>query len=378
MNAKKPWFIGSEVYRSTTYGAGHPLGIPRVSLAMDICRALGWLDGSNFIDSPRASKGQLADFHDPAYVDAVEAAETIGRVTPETAERHHIGVNGNPVFDGIFRRPATACGGGLLAAERLAVSDGVYYSPGGGQHHGRADRASGFCYFNEPVLTLRAMLAGGVPRVFYLDLDAHHGDAVQDAFADDSRVFTLSIHEARRWPMGRDGAPGDPGTVEDRAGGMARNLPVPDGFNDAELAYLMETVVLPMMTGFAPEAVYVQAGSDALADDPQSRLELSNVALWRAVDQVARQTGRLLVSGGGGYNPYAVGRCWAGIWATLNGFPVPDRLPPEAEGPLRDVVWKHRRGRQPLGHWISTLADRPNPGPVREDVRDVARRALVE
>src|SRR3546814_1226361 len=92
------------------------------------------------------------------------------------------------------------------------------------------DRASGFCYFNDPVLAILALLDGGLGRVFYLDVDAHHGDGVRDAFHDDARVFTLSIHEDGRWPMERPGDVGrgiGAGGVDDRAGGAARNLPVP-------------------------------------------------------------------------------------------------------------------------------------------------------
>ena len=184
MNEKKPApethfpprFIASEVYRSTTYGSSHPLGIPRVSLAMDLCRALGWLNEKNFVDSPRADKAALAGFHDAAYIDAIEMAERDGRLDLDVAQRYHIGINGNPIFDGMYRRPATACGGGLYAARHLAAADGIFYSPGGGQHHGRADHASGFCYFNEPVLSIRELLANGISRVFYVDFDAHHGD----------------------------------------------------------------------------------------------------------------------------------------------------------------------------------------------------------
>ena len=68
---------------------------------------------------------------------------------------------------------------------------------------------------NEPALAIRSMLQRGVQRVFYIDLDAHQGDGVQDAFADEPRVFTLSVHEAGRWPMEKTALSGDLGTVED-------------------------------------------------------------------------------------------------------------------------------------------------------------------
>jgi acetoin utilization protein AcuC len=85
---------------------------------------------------------------------------------------------------------------------------------------------------------------------------------------------------------------------------------------------------------------------------------------------------RLLVLGGGGYNPWAVGRCWAGVWATLNRLPIPDRVPAAAEAVLRGVRWNHRRGRTPPEPWFTTLADAPRPRPLRPEVRALAAAAL--
>ena len=388
-------FIGSEIYRTSSYGSGHPLAIPRVSTCIDLCRALGWLDEARYIDSPPATPEQLARFHDRDYIAALMEAERRQAVPPAERRRYNIGCNGNPVFAEMFRRPATACGGSILGAE-LALAGGRVYSPAGGTHHGRPDRASGFCFFNDPALAILRLLDGGLGRVLYLDVDAHHGDGVQAAFADDSRVLTVSIHEAGRWPMrgrgqgagaeqgrgGRGGSAGaeegapPPGSAADRAGGWARNLPVPPGFNDDEMAFLLEAAVLPLAEAFRPEAVVLQGGADALADDPQSRLSLSNRALWRAVALAGDLAPRLLVLGGGGYNPWSVVRCWAGIWGVLDGREVPDRLPAEAEAVLRALTWRHRRGRQPPTHWFTTLADPPRPGPIRAEVRALPEQAM--
>ena len=368
----RPRFIGSEIYRRSTYGGRHPLAIPRVSTCIDLCRALGWLSDEFYIDSPRATPEQLARFHEPAYVAAVQRAEAAQGLPAAQQERFNLGRNGNPIYPEVFRRPATACGASILAGRSLAAAPGVIYSPAGGTHHGRPDRASGFCYFNDPVLAILAMLDGGLSRVFYLDVDAHHGDGVQDAFHDDPRVFTLSIHEDARWPMAKDGT----GSIDDRAGGAARNLPVPADFNDSEMDFLMAEAVLPLIEAFAPEAIVLQCGADALAEDPLSKLSLSNGALWQVAARVRGLTPRLLVLGGGGYNPWSVGRAWAGVWATLNGFEIPHRLPGDAEAVLRALEWRHSRGRNPPETWFTSLADAPRRGPLRDAVRDLAAEAL--
>ncbi|WP_207478596.1 acetoin utilization protein AcuC [Arenibaculum pallidiluteum] len=363
-----PLLIGSEIYRHSTYGRKHPLSIPRVSTAIDLCSAMGWLRGGAYRDSPRATTQDLARFHDPGYIAVLQRAEAEQRLPPELAARHNLGRVENPIFPEVFSRPATAAGASLLGAE-LILEGGTVYSPAGGTHHGRADRASGFCYLNDPVLAILRLLDRGLGRIYYVDLDAHHGDGVQDAFADDARVLTVSVHEAGRWPR--------TGPVEDRAGGQARNLPVLPGFNDSEMGYVVEHALLPLGRAFEPEAIVIQCGADALADDPLSRLELSNRALWDAVAALLPLAPRRLVLGGGGYNPWSVGRCWAGIWATVNGI-APDTAPtPEAEAVLRALTWSRRQGENPPGHWFTTIADAPRPGPVRDETRAVVAAVLA-
>jgi len=372
MQGPSPRFLGHEIYRRSTYGDRHPLAIPRVSTVMDLVRALGWLPDDLFVESPLATPGQLARFHTPAYVAAVMEAERRQSVDEETRRRHGLGANGNPVYPEVFRRPATSAGGSLRAADLILAGHDVHH-PAGGTHHGQRDRASGFCYFNDPVLAILRLLDGGLRRVFYLDIDAHHGDGVQIAFEDEPRVFTLSIHERGRWPM----QPGGSGELDDRGGGQARNLPVPAGFNDSEMACLLESAVLPLIDAFSPEAGVLQCGADGLEDDPLSKLSLSNGALWSVLLAVRRQAPRLLVLGGGGYNPWSVARAWTGNWGLLTGQPLPDRLPPAAEAVLRSLTWRHSRGRNPPEHWFTTLADPPRHGPVRPEIRAAARAVLA-
>jgi acetoin utilization protein AcuC len=369
ISARAPVFIGSEIYRFSTYGPSHPLAVPRVSTCIDLCRALGWLSPGIYRDAPIATETEILRFHDADYVAALRRAEAAQDVMPEDRDRYRIGTDNNPVYPEIFRRPATSAGGVLLAT-RLTGTAGVVHVPGGGTHHGRADRASGFCYLNDCVLGILSWLDQGLTRVLYLDFDAHHGDGVQDAFAGDARVLTVSIHEDGRWP--------NTGRLDDRAGGSARNLPVPPGYNDSESRFLLTQAILPLVTRFRPQAILMQCGADALEEDPLARLSLSNNAYWAAVAAVTPLAPRLVLVGGGGYNPYTVGRCWAGIWATLNGFPIPTSLPEEAQTVLRRLVYNRAAGRNPPAHWTTTLRDAPREGPVRDEIRRIAAVTLQE
>lgn len=360
----RPLYLGGEIYRHSSYGRKHPLSIPRVSVATDLIRAMGWLGEGAYLDSPQATAEQLARFHARDYIEAVQRAERDQRVDLDTALRYGLGKLENPVFPEMYRRPAIAAGASILAAD-LVRDGGVVHSPASGTHHARPGRASGFCFFNAPVLGLMALLDQGLDRVLYVDLDAHHGDGVQDAFHDDERVLTISTHEEGRWPY--------TGRLDDRAGGMARNIPLPAGLNDDEFRHVMEEAIIPLAVAFRPQAMMIQTGADALADDPLSRLSLSNRALWRAVGDLVGLAPRTIVVGGGGYNPWSVGRAWAGIWAVLNGIdPTESEPTPAARAVLKSLTWDRREGRHPPARWFETLADAPHQGPIRDMVRQAA------
>ena len=123
---RAPLLIGSEIYRGSTYGPKHPLAIPRVSTALDLIRALGWLDPERYVDSPRATPEALARFHHPDYVAALQRAEATQSADPGDRERFGIGAHGNPVFREVFSRPATGAGGTTLAGLEEMEAAGLY------------------------------------------------------------------------------------------------------------------------------------------------------------------------------------------------------------------------------------------------------------
>ena len=368
-SSRSALLIGGMSADTASFGSGHPLAIPRVATVLALCRALGWIAAGELRDCPRACARQLSEFHSPEYIAALRAAEVAGIATIEERERFGIGTRENPLFPGLFARAAATVGGAMLAAE-LALEGHVVFHPAGGTHHGRPARASGFCYFNDPVFALRRLAARGLSRILYIDLDAHHCDGVQNALQDDTRMHTVSIHESGRWPY--------TGGAEDRGGGRSVNLPVPKGFHDGELRFVMDAAVLPYARRLRPEAVVITCGTDALSGDPLCGLALSNGALWTAVQELVEAAPVAVVLGGGGYNPWTVARCWTGLWGKLSGRRMPRRLPAAAERILAGLSCDLIDDEEIDPSWQRTLADPPRDGPVRQTVMDLVHRAGVE
>ena len=314
-----PVFVGHDVYRRAAYGGNHPLAIPRVETAVDLCRDLGWIAPEAWIESPVADAATLGRFHDPAYIEALRRADEDGEVGRETRERYNLGTLENPLFPGVFRRASTSVGGSIAAAEQ-ALAGRIAYHPAGGTHHGRPGRASGFCYFNDPVFAILTALDASVDWLVHVDLDAHHGDGVQDAFAGDPRVYTISIHERERWPH--------TGALDDTGGG--RSLQPAGGAR-----------LRRRRPGIADGGCRPAAGPAGGAGVAGRHLRRRRAGRRSAVPDefvqpgavvrrfgAGRRSAGAVVLGGGGYNPWTVARCWAGLWGVLNGFALPERLAP--------------------------------------------------
>lgn len=358
-------FISHPAFHDAGFGAHHPLSIPRHATVLGLCRALDWLEDRDLVTCQQADAQLLRRFHAEDYLEAFMKASAGGVISRAGRQRYGLGTMENPLFPGLWER-ATATVGGAIMAAQLALEGAIAFHPAGGTHHGRPGRASGFCYFNDPVFSILRLLDGGAARVAYVDLDAHHGDGVQDAFAGDARVLTLSIHEQDRWPY--------TGRANDRGGGRAYNFPVPAGFNDSELDFLLSEAVAPIVTGFAADAVVITAGADALAGDPLSGLALSNVALWRAVETTLHLAPMGIVLGGGGYNPWTAARAWTGLWGRLaKRPPAPDPLPACAQTILRNLACDLVDDEDVRPDWLCRLEDPPNSGPVRAQIETLVR-----
>lgn len=362
--------------RQRPYRNNHPLAIPRTALAIDLIRAYDAVTEGEMLAGRVAKTEELAWFHTEDYIAAMRAAEANGGLKEEDRERYQLGTAENPYFDNLFTIPARATGGSIQAAEEV-IAGRIAFNPAGGMHHARAGSAQGFCYFNDPVLAILRLKQEGW-RVLYIDIDAHHGDGVEEAFADDSDVFTLSLHMDTGYAYPFRG-----GKLSDRGGGQGGfttlNIPLPQGTHDAEYRLLFDNAWARVLAKFTPDAVVLQAGADLLARDPLGKLAISTECFLDIARTVldtaprhANDTPRLLVTGGGGYHPLLIARAWTGLWALLSGRDLSPEIPPGGVEALRRANWRLNEDEPYFRRLFRTRLDQPQPLAVRPQIRELA------
>ena len=291
---------------------------------MDLLRHVGAMPA---LAPEPAPVDALLRVHLPEYVAAVRrlSADPTGRGAMG------LGLADNPAFAGMHEAAATVAGGSLAAMEAILAGRTVHaHHPGGGLHHAMADRACGFCIYNDVALAVVRARAEGL-RVLYVDLDVHHGDGVQALTCGDPGVLTVSLHESGRYLFPGTGFLDELG--EGPAAGSAVNMPFEPSSGEAAWLAAVRALVPTLAAVFGPDLVVSQHGADSHAWDPLANLRVTTTAMAeaaRVVDAVAHRWagGRWLATGGGGYDVYrVVPRAWALTWLAGAHLEPPERMP---------------------------------------------------
>jgi acetoin utilization deacetylase AcuC-like enzyme len=290
---------------------GHPDTPERLVAIEGRLAQAGWL-GFQRREAPAADERELELIHARHLVDHIREMCLAGggAIDPDT-------------FVGeLSYRAALHAAGGACALTRalLAGESSVGFSgarPSG--HHAEVDRAMGFCLFNNVAVAAElAIRELGAQRVFIFDWDVHHGNGTAEAFRRRADVLFASIHQGGGFYPGT-------GALEDVGSGPGEgytiNLPVPAGSEEALWLSLLEHIVVPAASAFAPDLVLVSAGFDAHRLDPLAgcRLETDSFArIARHVRDLARRLGVPLgVVLEGGYEPNALAES---VQATLEAL----------------------------------------------------------
>jgi acetoin utilization protein AcuC len=362
-------FVHTEGGPSYNLGDDHPMTPLRRQLAVDLIRAYRLHEHPDVdVISPRsATDAEIERVHAPAFVAAVRRySENPSLAAAWEAGQWGLAAGGDtPAFAGMHEAAAAICGASIEGA--MAVWEGragQAFVAGGGLHHAMANRAAGFCIYNDTAVAIQALLDAGAERVAYIDIDVHHGDGTQWIFFEEPRVLTCSVHETGRYLF-----PGTGGIAERGIGaaeGTALNVPLPPYAGDRPYLRAIEEVIAPAVLAFDPDVIVTQDGADPHHADPLAHLQVTMPTFpraYRALHDLARTAadGRWVALGGGGYTFQVVPRAWTLLFAEMLGVELDDEIP--------EAWW--RPGEEMLGVPLPRrMSDDPEPEvPAEERVR---------
>jgi len=240
----------------------------RASLVHTLIDSYDLMKHVTLINCDSDEEVNLGGFHSCDYINILK-----GDIDSEDDnEEYGLGYDCPPLKD-LYEFVSSIARGSVTAARALiSGSVDVAVNFCGGWHHAQRDHASGFCYVNDCVLAILE-LEKKFNRVLYVDLDIHHGDGVENAFAYSKKVLTLSIHKCEEGYF-----PGT-GSIDDVGLGNGRyytcNVPLKDGASDATYVKVFKRICRKIIEQFRPEAIVCQCGADSLANDPMGTFNLT-------------------------------------------------------------------------------------------------------
>ena len=291
------------------FGDGHPFGADRHHAFHSELAAAELGDAIEYAGPRRASVDELALFHSVDYIDFVSRKSVEGSGFLDGGD--------TPAFPGVFDIACDVAGTTLAAVDAvMSAAAARAFVPIAGLHHAGREHAAGFCVFNDCGIAAEYLRQQhGLSRIAYVDIDAHHGDGVFYAFEDDPDLTFADIHEDGRFLYPGTGAASETGTGQ--AQGTKLNIPLPPGAGDDEFEQVWPEVVA-FVEEARPEFIIMQCGADSLDGDPITHLRFSENAHARAARDLCDLAdsvcdGRIVGTGGGGYNRHNLARAWTRV-----------------------------------------------------------------
>lgn len=175
-----------------------------------------------------------------------------------------------------------------------AMRDGVALNVAGGTHHAFADRGEGFCLLNDFAVAANYLLQqGDAKKIVIIDLDVHQGNGTAKLFANESRVFTFSMHGAHNYPFHKEQSDLD--------------IPLPDGIRDEEYLRLLTVNLEQILQNHQPDFAFYLSGVDILETDKFGKLKITTEGCKQRDEIVFTMLKErnipCVVSMGGGYSP---------------------------------------------------------------------------
>jgi len=279
---------------------GHPEGPVRLRAITEALSAPEF-EALERREAPRAEESQISRVHPGSFVhDLLRAVPAQGVVDLDAD---------TILSPGSGEAALRAAGAAVAAVDAVMAgeADNAFCAVRPPGHHAEPDHAMGFCLFNNVAVgALHAREAHGLNRIAVVDFDVHHGNGTQAMFWDDPDLFYASTHQMPLYP----------GTGAARERGVNANIvnvPLPPDAGSVEFRQALRDSIVPALTMFQPDFLFISAGFDAHAEDPLAGLNFVEDDYAWATEQLmalARNAcgGRLVSVLEGGYNPDALGR----------------------------------------------------------------------
>ena len=302
------------VYRGESiaaYGFGdpHPFGTDRHDVFHAELDEAGLGDVIDYGHPRPALVDELALFHTADYIDKVSRMSAAGKGWLDAGD--------TPAVPGIYDAASSVVGAVLCAVDEVMRGHHKRaFIPIAGLHHAARASAAGFCVFNDCGIAIEYLRKRfGIERVAYVDIDAHHGDGVYYGFEDDPALLFADLHEDGRFLYPGTGAAEETGTG--RARGTKLNIPLAPGADDDDFREAWQKVEAYLVK-MRPQFIIMQCGADSLEGDPITHLCWTEEAHAEAAASLCRLAdeyceGRIIGTGGGGYNRRNLARAWTRV-----------------------------------------------------------------
>lgn len=175
------------------------------------------------------------------------------------------------VSEGSYQAAIQAAGSSIEMIDRLLKDkcQNVFSFVRPPGHHAMPDHTMGFCLFNNIALAARYAIDNyGLERILILDWDAHHGNATEHMFYEESEVLFVSWHQDPNWPG--TGAIDDIGS--EKGVGYNINIPLPIGYGKHSLLKTFDELIVPISNIYKPQLILVSAGYDSHYADPLTQM----------------------------------------------------------------------------------------------------------